>query len=172
MRLICLITAFYFACHVYAQERMQFHHYTTKDGLSGNSVKCIYQDRKGFIWIGINGGGLNRFDGYHFTQFRYNEDDPQSISNNEICSIIEDHLGFLWVATGNGLNKYDPNTGSFKRFYHIPDNPKSLLYNKVTSLWEDSDRMFWGFNSANRHRTSKTLASPPCYLVPPPFLCN
>ena len=143
MRLICLITAFYFACQVQAQERMQFHHFTTNDGLSSNSVRCLYQDRKGFIWIGTDGGGLNRFDGYHFTHFLHNENEPQSISNNQICSIIEDYLGFLWVATDNGLNRYDPNSGQFKRFYHISGNPKSLLYDKVTFLCEDSENTLW-----------------------------
>lgn len=143
MRLICFFLAFFFACQVQAQERMQFHHFTTEDGLSSNSVRCIYQDRKGFIWIDTDSGGLNRFDGYHFTQYLYHEYDSQSISNKQICSIIEDHQGFIWVATGNGFNRFDPNTGKFKRFYHIPDNPKSLLYNKVTFLCEDSENTLW-----------------------------
>ncbi len=162
MRLICLITALYFACQVHAQERMQFHHFTTKDGLSSNSVLCIYQDRKGFIWIGTDGGGLNRFDGYHFTQFLHHEDDSQSISNNQICSIIEDHQGFLWVATANGLNRYDPNSGHFKRFYHIPGNPKSLLYNKVTFLCEDSENTLWVGTLMGLHKyeaASETFAN-------------
>ena len=143
MRLICFFIAFFLCFQIQAQERVQFNHFTTKEGLSSNSVRCLYQDRKGFIWIGTDGGGLNRFDGYHFTQYLYHEDDDQSISNNQICSIIEDHFGFLWVATGNGLNRFDPNTGQFKRFYNIPGNLKSLLYNKVTFLCEDSENTLW-----------------------------
>jgi signal transduction histidine kinase/ligand-binding sensor domain-containing protein/DNA-binding response OmpR family regulator len=113
------------------------------DGLSSNSVRCLYQDRKGFIWIGTDGGGLNRFDGYHFTIFRYHDDNPQSISNNQIFSIIEDHNGYLWVATGNGLNRFDPITGQFKRFYHDPKNAKSLNHDKTKVLYEDSENTLW-----------------------------
>jgi len=126
-----------------AQEHKKFHHFTSADGLSSNSVRCLYQDKKGFIWIGTDGGGLNRFDGYHFTVFNYQDDNPQSISNNQIYTIIEDHNGYLWVATGNGLNRFDPNTGQFKRFYHDPVNPKSLLHNKTTAIFEDSENTIW-----------------------------
>jgi ligand-binding sensor domain-containing protein len=38
-------------------------------GLSNNSVLCVYQDYKGFMWFGTY-DGLNRYDGYNFTVFR------------------------------------------------------------------------------------------------------
>lgn len=41
-----------------------FIHYTVKDGLSDNTINCIAQDDKGYIWIGTD-AGLNRFDGHH-----------------------------------------------------------------------------------------------------------
>lgn len=137
------ILALFLVIHTLGQEPMKFHHFTTREGLSSNSVRCIYQDRKGFIWIGTDGGGLNRFDGYHFNVFTYHEDNTHSISNNQIFAITEDHQGYLWVATGNGLNRYDPNTGQFKRFYNEPNNPKSLRHNKTTVLFEDSQHTLW-----------------------------
>ena len=38
-------------------------------GLSQNSVFCILQDKKGFLWFGTQDGGLNKYDGYNFTTY-------------------------------------------------------------------------------------------------------
>jgi ligand-binding sensor domain-containing protein len=51
---------------VNAQSSLIFNHYITSDGLSQNTIQCIYQDKKGFIWIGTSSSGLNKFDGYRF----------------------------------------------------------------------------------------------------------
>lgn len=143
MRLVCFIIALFFVLHGQGQERMKFHHFTTQDGLAFNSVRCLFQDSKGFIWVGTDGGGLNRFDGYHFTVFKYDEDNPHSISNNQIYSIKEDQQGYLWVATHNGLNRFDANAGQFKRFYHEPGRLKSLRHNKITAIFIDLEHTLW-----------------------------
>lgn len=41
---------------------------TVAEGLANNSVRCIYQDGKGFIWFGTL-DGLNRYDGLSFLTF-------------------------------------------------------------------------------------------------------
>ena len=38
--------------------------YTSND-MSSSLIRCIIQDKYGFIWVGTN-YGLNRFDGYKF----------------------------------------------------------------------------------------------------------
>ncbi|MBL7916947.1 MAG: hypothetical protein JNM96_01025 [Bacteroidia bacterium] len=44
----------------------RFAHLNVDNGLSYNSISCITQDNKGFIWIGTY-NGLNKYDGYKFT---------------------------------------------------------------------------------------------------------
>ena len=46
-------------------------------GLSVNSVNCILQDTKGFMWFGT-WDGLNKFDGYKFTVYKANEFENKS----------------------------------------------------------------------------------------------
>ena len=41
---------------------------SAKDGLSCNTVKCIVQDRDGFIWFATP-NGMSRYDGYQFKNY-------------------------------------------------------------------------------------------------------
>lgn len=42
---------------------------TTGDGVANNSIRYIYQDSKGFIWMGTL-NGLSRYDGNSFVTYR------------------------------------------------------------------------------------------------------
>ena len=86
--LFSCILANFLLLHAVAQE-LKFEHLTIEQGLSQNSVKCIYQDSKGYIWFGTE-DGLNRYDGYSFSVFRPKLDDTTSISDIIISSIFED----------------------------------------------------------------------------------
>jgi len=35
---------------------IKFEHITVEDGLSNNKIRCILQDKYGFIWIGTHDG--------------------------------------------------------------------------------------------------------------------
>jgi ligand-binding sensor domain-containing protein len=43
------------------------HHLTSKDGLGSEFIQSIFQDSKGFYWIGTS-SGLQKFDGYRFAK--------------------------------------------------------------------------------------------------------
>jgi ligand-binding sensor domain-containing protein/signal transduction histidine kinase len=83
-------------------------------GLSQSVVNCVFQDSRGYIWVGTQ-NGLNRFDGYHFEIFSYNPADSNSLSNNWIYSIDEDRNGNLWVGTKGGLNQWLYKEKRFRR---------------------------------------------------------
>ena len=58
-------------------QALQFEHLTVDDGLAGNWVTRIYQDRLGFMWFGTL-NGLSRYDGYTFTVYQHDPDDGSS----------------------------------------------------------------------------------------------
>ena len=62
---------------------------TTSYGLSQGYVYDILQDRDGFMWFATK-DGLNRYDGYSFKVYTYNNYDPYSISNNNVNRLFED----------------------------------------------------------------------------------
>ncbi|MBN1951357.1 MAG: hypothetical protein JW801_09135, partial [Bacteroidales bacterium] len=95
---------------------LQFTHLTTRNGLSDNVVFCIYQDHKGFMWFGTN-DGLNVYDGYEFTLYKYSSVDKNSLSGNSVFGIHEDQKGNIWIAGSSGVDIYESATRSFR---HIP----------------------------------------------------
>ena len=124
-------------------DNFRFDRIGIEEGLSQNTVFCILQDRRGFLWFGTE-YGLNRYDGYDFTVYQSDPRKPNSLSDSWITSIAEDRDGFLWIGTLNGgLHRYDWKKDRFIRFQNNPNMPASLINNEVTSILEDSRGNLW-----------------------------
>lgn len=122
--------------------KLKFKHISIEQGLSNSTIETIYQDKRGFMWIGTR-DGLNRFDGYQMVVYRFDPRDSNSISDNYIKYIYEDHNQVLWIGTINGLNRFDAAKNRFTRYKHIPGDPKSLSNNLVTCIYEDKNANLW-----------------------------
>jgi ligand-binding sensor domain-containing protein len=88
-------------------------------GLSNNSVRVVYQDKKVFIWLGTY-DGLNRYDGSEFKVFRNKLNDSTSLPHNYIYSIHEDADNNLWIGSGQGIVKYNQTYSNFSPLYGYP----------------------------------------------------
>jgi ligand-binding sensor domain-containing protein len=92
---------------------LSFEIFTQENGLPNNLIQYIYQDSKGWMWIGTS-QGLSRFDGYSFMNFLSEPDDSTSIKGNLVRVIKEDSKGNLLVGTENGgLNIFDRGKENF-----------------------------------------------------------
>ena len=105
--------------------------YTSND-MSSSLIRCIIQDKYGFIWVGTN-FGLNRFDGYKFSTYLCNPADTTTIQDNDIVKLYPYSKEFLFVATNRGLYKYSYLTNSFQ---HIVLEKKDEKI-RISSLIED-----------------------------------
>ena len=105
--------------------------YTSND-MSSSLIRCIIQDKYGFIWVGTN-YGLNRFDGYKFSTYLCNPADTTTIQDNDIVKLYPYSKEFLFVATNRGLYKYSYLTNCFQ---HIVLEKKDEKI-RVSSLIED-----------------------------------
>lgn len=112
-----------------------FRNFQVTNGLSSNTVTCITQDKKGFMWFGTR-NGLNRFDGTSFKVFRNDIKDSLSIGSNSILSVFEDKKECLWIGTYEGVYKYDPLHESFTFFNKIPQI-------EVSGINEDNSDNIW-----------------------------
>lgn len=118
MKLLLFIIFFSFSCTLRCiSQQYIFTNYSINDGLSQSVVNCIFQDSKGYIWIGTQ-NGLNRFNGESFDVYSYNPADSNTISNNWIYSVAEDRKGNLWVGTKGGLNIYQISRNNFKQIVY------------------------------------------------------
>lgn len=132
----------------YAQKRVEFTHFTTRDGLSKSYVKTILQDHEGFLWLGTP-DGLNRYDGYGFHVYREDSHQPHSLSGNEISTLLEDQHQQLWIGTnGGGLNRYLPDQDAFVA-YRLENS--GLQSNQITALAEAADGTLWIGTSRGLH---------------------
>jgi len=116
------------------------------NSLSNNVIRALFCDEDDILWIGTQGGGLNRFDKKteKFTSYRHNPDNDKTISSDNIWSIYGDTEGNIWLGTwGGGLNKFNKRTGTFKRYLHQPNNKNSLSENIVRSICQDSKGSIW-----------------------------
>ena len=138
-----LIGAFLCPLSNLAQKRdLKFEHFTTRDGLSQSAITCILQDSKGFMWFGTR-NGLNRFDGYSFTNYLDNADDSTSIAGYSINCIVEDSRGNLWIGTDLGLNRFDQSCNRFIHYLHDENDSSSLDGVGVGAICEDSKGNLW-----------------------------
>ena len=125
------------------QVRVSFERLSIEHGLSESIVEGILQDGVGFMWFATE-GGLDRFDGYHFTAFRHRAGDSNSLSYNEVKALYQDRSGVLWVGVmEGGLNRFDPVTGRFRHYRHDPHDPRSLGGNTPLSIGEDGQARLW-----------------------------
>src|SRR5262249_31284204 len=109
-------------------------HWGTDEGLPHNQVRCIFQTRDGYLWIGTQ-QGLARFDGLTFTPF--SQHDTPVLPDNLITSFAETSDGSLWIGTSGGLARYQ--NGRFTE-YGLADGLKAQTVNDLCvapdgSLW-------------------------------------
>ena len=126
-------------------------------GLPGNSVRAIWREPDGTLWLGIlENGGLVHYDFAAGVLSRYvhKSNDPTSMASNSIQAILRTRNGELWVATnGGGLNKLiNPdatqintplNNSGFIRYGTREPEPRKLNSDKILALFEDRDGTFW-----------------------------
>ena len=117
-----------------------FKHYNNNSGLSLNTVMSIFQDSKGFIWIGTK-NGLNRFDGHNFKIFQRG-DSINELRNSMIFCITEDRNKILWLGTDQGISLYNPFTENFSNF-NLKTDKQEEIKGYISKIFIDNQDRVW-----------------------------
>ncbi len=115
------------------------------NSLGSDNIRCMYLDQERTLWIGTQGGGLDRFDldSEKFTHHQHDPKDPQSLSVNDVFSIAQDRSGGMWIGTRAGLNRFEHEPFPFQHVQKDPENPRSLSDNAIWAFHEDGDGAIW-----------------------------
>lgn len=90
------------------------------------------------LWIAsIN--GLFRWDGEKLTGFTDND----GLSSNAIHGMEEDSFGRIWLSTDNGLNCFNPESGTIKSYF-VSDGLQSNEFNAYSHCLLSNGQMMFG----------------------------
>lgn len=128
---------------------------TPEDGLSHGYVSSMFQDSRGFVWIGTL-YGLNRFDGYSVKAFTPNQLDPQALHASIITCISEDRNGMLWIGTDNGPVVFNPFSEKFANLAELNPDISSFV---VRDMAVDKNNDIWYYTIGEGNSTLCHIAN-------------
>lgn len=114
--------------------------YNADNGLSHNTVRCIAQDQRGFMWFGT-ADGLNRFDGVAFRVYD-SEDLRHGLLNTSVHALCADRKNRLWVGTEQGVYLYDERKDLFSSF-SVRTQYGVVITGRITRIFENGDGKIW-----------------------------
>ena len=125
--------------------------------LADDTVRSVFGDRAGNLWVGTNSAGLDKLEPGRETFIHYRHDpvnDARGPIGNLVSCIYEDRSGVLWVGS-EGLDRFDPATGTFIHYRNDPKDPASLNADGVNRILEDREGNLWvatyrGLNKLDR----------------------
>lgn len=97
-------------------ENISFTHIGLKEGLSHSTVFGIDQDEEGNLWFATY-DGVNKYDGYNFTVYRHQYDNPKSIASDISRCITIDSSNRIWIGIREGLSLYNRRKDAFSNYY-------------------------------------------------------
>ena len=139
----------FFICKNIDAQTLNFHNYSSENGLPQNTVFSLAQDSVGFIWIGTE-AGLARFNGKDFKYFTLAE----GLIGNNIGALFVEKNGSIWIGTQNGLSiLYE---GEIRNF----TSKNGLIDNYINGITADKKGNIWiatKFGGASRFEGSKII---------------
>lgn len=110
---------------------------------SYNRINDVYEDSRGRIWVGTDGGGVRIYQPDSWEQFTplFVRDTLQS-RTRIVRKVFEDNAGEFWFGTDEGLARYSKDL-SLVRFFASYDAPDSLSDQYVWDVLEGPEGNLW-----------------------------
>ena len=136
--IIFILTSIFMPIKLWAEtlDSVKFENISIDQGLSNENVTSIFQDSKGYMWIGTK-DGLNRYDGESIKIYNCTAKSENSLSSTYINDIEEDDYGNIWIATDYGLDFLNIDTDTIIRMKDVK-NKYDLGNLEITSILKSS----------------------------------
>ena len=122
-----------------AQHNLFSHFNKERNGLSYDSVRDIFQDSRGYVWIGTY-KGLSRYDGKRFKNY---DRDDLGVTSDFINVIKEDIDGNLWIGTDNGVVIYNYAEDKFIRLSSMVGSSVKVPDDRIFVIERNSAGVMW-----------------------------
>jgi len=150
----------------YNQTQRKMYHYTTtssKFKLSSNLISSVVQEKKGFIWIGTDHGGITLYNKKtgQVIYVNNNPDDNKSLAQNSINCLYKDNNDVIWAGTyKKGICYYHEDLVRFHLYKHNPLDPNSINFDDVNCFAEDENsNIYIGTNGGGLNYFNRTLGT-------------
>jgi signal transduction histidine kinase/ligand-binding sensor domain-containing protein len=119
-------------------------HFTPSDGLSGDSIHGIFEDREGNIWA-ATGDGLDRFRDFAVPTISV----KQGLSSADAWSVLAAKDGSVWLGTRDGLTRWNNEQITIyrDRSSGLPNDADSLFQDDRGRIWVSTARRFAYFEN-------------------------
>lgn len=110
------------------------------DGLNIRTVLDDPVQPERYLWYGVTGQGLYRYDRESNSTEYYstNPNDDVRLSSTQIRATYGDANGIIWIGSlGGGLDKLNPQTGEITHYHNDPEDSTAIGSNIVLSIYED-----------------------------------
>ncbi|SFD49161.1 Signal transduction histidine kinase [Chitinophaga sp. CF118] len=133
----------------------------------GYTIRTIYEDKKGNLWIGTEGGGLMLFDRTKNT-VTATYTTLEGLSNDVVLNILGDDHGNLWMSTYKGLSKFSIEEKKFENYYQGDGLQSNQFYFNAATALHSGEMAFGGikgFNLFHPDSISPVHAMPRLFLT-------
>ena len=118
--------------HADSDDLQKMERFSQLDGLSGNSVWCLLEDREHNIWVGTQ-SGLNRFRDEKITTLTRRE----GLASDSVDALAAGPAGTIWASTSVGINRID---GEHRDLYLHGVTAMGLSMGPENTLWAGTNR--------------------------------
>lgn len=125
-----------------ADDEQNFEHITITEGLTNNTITCLFEDHLGYLWIGTE-AGLNRYDGYEIEKYYRSLADSNSLRGNRIKNIFEINNRYLFISTSTGLSIYDLQNNVFTNELLRLKGNEQFRGNQVSNIFQDRKKQIY-----------------------------
>ncbi len=101
----------------------------------GHNVNDIVVDRADMVWVGMEKGGIARFDGETWRVYTK----ADGLPSDWIYGLYVDNENYVWAATYNGVAKFDGNR--WNTIYNVENG--SLVNDRVHVITMDTKKNIW-----------------------------
>ncbi|GAC19350.1 hpt sensor hybrid histidine kinase [Paraglaciecola arctica BSs20135] len=119
------------------------------DSFSASMAWAFHQDPKAQLWVGTQGGGLNKWTPQDFSALNNkftHYDSFSGLPSSHIYAILDDDNGNLWLSSTAGLTRLDPDTGKVRHF-DTSQGLKNSEFNFGAGFKDSKGFMYFGGNT-------------------------